>query len=42
MVPSSPPPMDDAIEEDEDEFGDFAAADGFSYVAAGGGHMFQM
>ncbi|KDR10583.1 Aftiphilin [Zootermopsis nevadensis] len=27
MVPSSPPPMDDAMEEDEDdEFGDFAAA----------------
>ncbi|GFG37227.1 hypothetical protein Cfor_08714, partial [Coptotermes formosanus] len=27
MVPSSPPPIEDAVEEDEDEFGDFAIAD---------------
>jgi hypothetical protein len=36
MVPSSPPPMDDAIEDDEDdEFGDFAAAADLPYSGAG-------
>lgn len=34
MVSSSPPPIDDAIEEDEDEFGDFAVADDSSNNAA--------
>lgn len=36
MVPSSPPPMDDAMEDDEDdEFGDFAAAADLPYNGAG-------
>jgi len=35
MVSSSPPPIEDAIEEDEDEFGDFAIADDSSNNAAG-------
>jgi hypothetical protein len=39
--------MDDAMEEDDDEFGDFAAAIDMSYSTAGGGYdlafqMFQM
>jgi hypothetical protein len=36
MVPSSPPPMDDAMEDDEDnEFGDFAAAADLTNSGAG-------
>lgn len=35
MVSSSPPPIEDAIEEDEDEFGDFTIADDSSNNAAG-------
>ena len=35
MVSSSPPPIEDAIEEDEDEFGDFAIADDSLNNAAG-------
>jgi hypothetical protein len=35
MVPSSPPPIEDAVEEDEDEFGDFAIADDSSNNVAG-------
>lgn len=39
MVPSSPPPIDDVLEEDEDdEFGDFAAAGDLLYSTAGSGH----
>lgn len=34
MVSSSPPPIEDAIEEDEDEFGDFTIADDSSNNAA--------
>ncbi|PNF36431.1 hypothetical protein B7P43_G15892 [Cryptotermes secundus] len=35
MVPTSPPPMDDAMEDDEDyEFGDFAAAADLPYSGA--------
>jgi hypothetical protein len=30
--------MDDAMEEDDDEFGDFAAADDLLYSTAGSGH----
>lgn len=35
MVPSSPPPIEDATEEDEDEFGDFAIADDSSNNVTG-------